>query len=58
MKLYIVIHYNRFGTDVCLVQSDHFPELNEVIKARGIDYEPDRDEWIEIEPAGGIVTIP
>jgi hypothetical protein len=48
MNLYIVTHHHRFGTSVGLVESDHEPGEDEVIRALQLDYEPHKQEWIEI----------
>jgi len=55
--LYAVCHTHRHGTSAFLVRADHFPTEEEVVKACGIDYEPERDETIEISEAGEVLDI-
>jgi hypothetical protein len=58
MKYFIVIHSHRHGISSYLIQCDHIPTLEEVIKACDLedDYEPDRDdEYLEWEGAEPII---
>jgi hypothetical protein len=58
--LYIILHHHEYGTTTGLVESDHEPGEDEVIRALGLDYEPDKGEWIEVSLVDKveIVTLP
>lgn len=49
-KMYGVYHHHEYGGTVYLLWSDHDPSEEEVTVACGIDFEPDRDEWMCIDP--------
>lgn len=64
MNQSIVAHHHKFGTSTFVIEHecgtyeiteemllDSLPELAE-------EYEPDSDEWIDIEPAGDSVRMP
>jgi hypothetical protein len=55
--LYMVNHHHRFGTSLYLVRSDRLPMIGEVIKALQIDFEPDREETLEIDKVEDIIDI-
>ncbi len=54
MKLYTAIHQHRFGTTVYLFRTEIDPEkattllINKILKTFQVDFEPERDETIEI----------
>lgn len=56
-KLWIVVHTHRFGTSTYLVRAKRCPSIKRVVKKCEIDYEPDREESIEIDPAGEPVEM-
>lgn len=56
-NLYMVNHSHRFGQNLYLVRSDRLPMIGEVIKACEIDFEPDREETLEIDKVEEIVDI-
>ena len=56
--LYGVYHHHEYGGGVYLVWSDHEPSEEEVVAACGMDLEPDKDEWISIDPISDAATIP
>jgi hypothetical protein len=47
-ELYIARHSHRFGEDIYLAKCDRYPTTEEVVNTFGIDFEPDREEVIEI----------
>lgn len=49
MAHYIILHNHRFGTTAYVVKASKLPTEKEVVKALGIDFEPDREEYIEIQ---------
>lgn len=49
IQTYVVLHHHRFGVSIGLVESDHIPGDDEVIRALSLDFEGDREEWIEVE---------
>jgi hypothetical protein len=51
-ELYIAVHHHGYGISVFPVLSDHLPSQEEIIKVWNIDFEPDKDEYIDIEPSG------
>jgi len=46
---YIVSHHYKYGTSNYLVISDHTPTAAEVINFFNIEFEDDKEEWIEID---------
>jgi len=58
--LYGVYHHHEYGGSTYLLWADHDPSEEEVILACGIDFEPDRDEWISVDSIGDaeIPTVP
>jgi hypothetical protein len=54
---WVVMHHHRHGTSANIVECSHEPTEEEVIAACDIDFEPDREEYIEIDRAY-IITIP
>lgn len=51
MKItHLVLHHNRFGVDTFLVNyaGKGVPSEKRVVKACNIDFEPDREEYLEI----------
>lgn len=56
-QLYIAVHHHKYGESVFPVRSDHFPLEEEVINAWDIDFEPDKDEYICIEPSCEAIEI-
>jgi len=57
-KLFGVYHHHEYGGGLHFVWSDHEPTEEEVVAACGLEYEPDRDEWIVVEPVNEAATIP
>jgi len=49
MDIYLVQHQHRHGTSFYLIRADHLPTEDEAIRAHDIDFEEDRDEYLEIE---------
>jgi len=56
-ELYIAVHHHHYGISVYPVLSDHLPSEEEIIKVWNIDFEPDKDEYIDIEPSGRVKEI-
>ena len=57
MDLYVIIHHHRHGVTTYLVRSDHIPGEDEVIRECDIDFEPDREEYIDIEQCDDIKEL-
>ena len=55
--LYGVYHNHEYGGSIYLVWSDHQPSEEEAVTACGMEFEPDRDEWIAIDPVSEAETI-
>ncbi len=55
--LYTVRHSHRHGESTYVIKSDHLPTQEEVIEKLDIDFEPDREEFIEIDGPMKIDTI-
>ena len=47
-KLYIAVHTYKYGSEVYAIMSDHEPKEKEFIKAWNINFEPEREEYIEL----------
>lgn len=59
--IYIVSHHHERGTSTYIVKSDHDPDEEELVAALGIDFEPEKTEWIDVVRAQElpeIVTLP
>lgn len=58
--LYGVYHHHEYGGSTYRLWADHDPSEDEVILACGMDFEPDKDEWICIDSIGDaeIPTVP
>jgi hypothetical protein len=50
--LWVAVHHHRHGTDAFLFRTDHEPELEEVVTKCKIDFEPEREEYIDIDAVG------
>lgn len=50
-QLYIVVHHHEFGASTRLVRCARFPLEEEVVEACGFDFEPDKNEYIDIDPS-------
>lgn len=48
MTVYVVLHTHRFGTSVYLVRSPYPPTEDDVVATLQLDFEPDREEQIDI----------
>jgi hypothetical protein len=57
MSLFIAIHTYKYGTETYLVEAKREPSLSQVIRACDIDFEPDREEYLEICEAGKVYKI-
>jgi len=51
-QLYILVHNHKYGISTYPVLSNHFPTAEEIIEIWKIDFEPDREEWINVEEGG------
>ena len=56
-QLFIAIHSHRHGLTLYPVLSAHLPSQEEIIKLWDVDFEPDRDETIDIEEVGEPKTL-
>jgi len=54
MPVYIALHHHRHGTDGHVLRCETMPTTEEIIAYLGDDYEPDRDERIEVRPCAVI----
>ncbi len=57
-NLYGVYHHHEYGGSIHLVWADHDPSEQEVVTACGMEFEPDRDEWIAVDSVSGAATLP
>lgn len=58
MKKYIAIHVHEYGISTYLFKSsDPLPSEKKVIRALNIDFEPDKDEYIDIYETNGIFKV-
>ena len=48
MKNYIIIHRHKYGSSVYLGEAETLPTEKQVVKTFDIDFEPDKEEYIEI----------
>ena len=49
--LYLALHHHRFGTSALLFRNrTGEPPMESVVEQFGDDFEPDRNEWIEVIP--------
>ena len=48
MKNYIIIHHNKYGSSVYLGKAKIVPTEKQVVKTFDIDFEPDKEEYIEV----------
>lgn len=60
MDLYITLHRHEAGIDARLVNADHEPTDDEIIRACGLEFQPGKGETIEtyLVDENGIKTIP
>ena len=56
--LFVVYHHHEYGGGLHLAWADHEPTEQEVVAACGLEFEPDRDEWIVVKPVIEAATIP
>jgi hypothetical protein len=54
---YVVLHTHKFGVSTYLVQSDCFPTERQVVRCLGLDFEPHKEETIEIQLVDATETI-
>jgi len=58
MKLFLVMHHHRHGVDAFLIMAEKEPEIDDLVKACDLDYEPIReDENLEISEVDFIRVI-
>lgn len=50
MNLYLIGHTHRHGTSIEMVLAETMPTIEEVVEKLNLNYEPDRDEEIQIIP--------
>lgn len=46
-NLWITIHHHKYGTTIYTFTAHTEPPEEEIVKSLGIDFEPDKDEWLE-----------
>lgn len=51
-RLMIVHHSHRHGDSVYLIKASEVPSEEELVERLGIDFEPDREEFIEVTDNG------
>ncbi len=58
--LWVIRHEHEYGVTLGFIESDHEPSEEECVKALGLDFEPDKGEFIEILylDRTEIVTLP
>ena len=56
-QLYILVHNHKYGISTYPVLSNHFPTVEEIVKIWKIDFEPDREEWVNVEEAEEVRII-
>jgi hypothetical protein len=55
--LWTILHFHGHGTDVWTVSAEMEPSETQVVRCLGIDFEPDRDELLEIHRADEIKNL-
>lgn len=45
--LWVTVHHHRHGIDIFTFTAHTEPTEEEIIKSLDIDFEPDKDEWLE-----------
>ena len=50
MQVYLALHHHRHGVDGYVLRCKTMPTTEEIIAHLDDDYEPDRDESIEVLP--------
>ena len=48
MKMFLITHSHRHGVDAFMLMAEEEPTIEQVVKACDLDYEPDREETIDI----------
>lgn len=56
-KLFAVYHHHEYGSTHWLLWSPIFPQEEQAVEALGIDFEPEKDEFIDIEEIEQIHTL-
>lgn len=56
-KLFAIYHNHKYGSTQWLLWSEIFPTEEEVVVTLGIDFEPENDEFIDIEEIEKIHTL-
>lgn len=56
-KLFAVYHHHEYGSTQWLLWSKFLPTEGQIIEALGIDFEPEKDEFIDIEEIVRIHTL-
>ena len=55
--LWTILHFHRHGTEVWTVSGEMEPSETQVVRSLGIDFEPDRDELLEIHRVDGVKSL-
>lgn len=56
-SFWTALHSHRHGNSIYVVESDHQPSEEEVVKVLGIDFEPGRNETIDIDGPMSITKL-
>lgn len=56
-KLFAVYHHHEYGSTQWLLWAEIIPNEEQVVEALGIDFEPEKDEFIAIEEVEEIHTL-
>lgn len=56
-KLFSVYHHHEYGSTQWLLWSVIFPTKQQVVESLGIDFEPEKDEFIAVEEITEIRTL-
>jgi hypothetical protein len=56
-RLFAIYHQHEYGSTQWLLWSEIFPTEEQVIETLGIDFEPEKDEFIAIDEIDEIYTL-
>lgn len=48
-KLFAIYYRYRCGSDQYLFWSDKFPTEDQIVESLGLDFEPEKEEYIEVD---------
>jgi hypothetical protein len=56
-QIFTVVHTHRHGTSIYVVRAARKPSVKRVVKKLKLDFEPDRDEFIDIDMCDLVVEM-